>query len=85
MFGFCQHKVYKFNLLDIGKRAGSGIPNIFHVWDTQGWDSPTLREQFNPDRTVLSSNLSPQTRNEVAIKSGDKSKETIREQKKSNP
>lgn len=25
-----------FNLIDIGERAGSGIPNIFRVWREQG-------------------------------------------------
>jgi len=36
-----------FNLLDIGERAGSGIPNIYHVWKTQGWESPHIVERFD--------------------------------------
>ena len=61
-----------FSLLNIGERAGSGIPNIFAVWKNQGWKEPKLEEQFNPDRTVLSLDLSP-IGDKSAIKNGDKS------------
>lgn len=43
-----------FNLIDIGERAGSGIPNIYRVWETRGWEEPVLEEQFEPERTLLS-------------------------------
>ena len=42
-----------FNLINIGERAGSGVPNIFQVWEAQGWTEPVIIERFNPDRTVL--------------------------------
>ncbi len=42
-----------FNLINIGERAGSGVPNIFGVWQDEGWEEPVIREQFNPDRTIL--------------------------------
>jgi len=47
-----------FNLINIGERSGSGLPSIFEVWETQGWKTPVLEEQFNPDRTVLTLTLS---------------------------
>jgi predicted HTH transcriptional regulator len=71
-----------FNLLSIGERAGSGIPNIYSVWEKQGWRAPVLEEQFNPDRTVLSLALSPQESEKVAITSGDKEKVAISSAKK---
>jgi predicted HTH transcriptional regulator len=40
------------NLLDIGERAGSGIPSIFAVWREQGWQQPEYTEAFDPDRTI---------------------------------
>jgi len=43
-----------FNLIDIGERAGSGIPNIFRVWREQGWSAPVIFESFDPDRITLS-------------------------------
>ena len=43
-----------FNLINIGERAGSGVPNIFNVWADEGWEEPVIEERFAPDRTVLS-------------------------------
>ena len=43
-----------FNLINIGERAGSGVPNIFNVWEDEGWIEPVIEERFDPDRTVLS-------------------------------
>lgn len=42
-----------FNLIDIGERAGSGIPNIYSVWDAQGWEEPGIVQEFEPDRVVV--------------------------------
>ena len=43
-----------FNLLGMGERAGSGIPDIYQVWEDQGWKNPIVEERYNPDRTRLS-------------------------------
>ncbi len=56
-----------FNLINIGERAGSGVPNIFNVWEDEGWVEPVIEEQFNPDRTVLTLNF----RKKTAKKSGE--------------
>ena len=42
-----------FNLINIGERAGSGVPNIFNVWNDEGWEEPVIEERFDPDRTIL--------------------------------
>ncbi len=42
-----------FNLIDIGEHAGSGVPNIFNVWEEEGWEEPIIEESFDPDRTSL--------------------------------
>lgn len=42
-----------FNMIDIGEHAGSGVPNIFNVWEDEGWEEPIIEESFNPDRTSL--------------------------------
>ena len=42
-----------FNLINIGERAGSGVPNIFNVWNDEGFVQPEIEERFDPDRTVL--------------------------------
>lgn len=40
-------------MIDIGEHAGSGVPNIFNVWEDKGWEGPIIRESFDPDRTSL--------------------------------
>lgn len=43
-----------FNLIDIGERSGSGIPSFLAVWREQGWAMPSVTEQIEPERTMLS-------------------------------
>ena len=31
-----------FNLVNIGERSGSGVPNIFNTWEDQGWKEGRL-------------------------------------------
>ena len=66
-----------FNLIDIGERAGSGIPNIFRVWRERGWAAPEITEQLEPERTVLTLLFSKRDEKKAAIKSDDK-KATIK-------
>lgn len=45
-----------FNLIGIGERAGSGVPDIYEVWSKEGLGKPDVEEFFGndkPDRTVL--------------------------------
>ncbi len=57
-----------FNLINIGERAGSGVPNIFNVWEDENWEEPEIIEKFGPDRTVLVLSFVEK----VAKKSGEK-------------
>ena len=43
-----------FNMIGIGERAGSGIPDIYQVWENEGWSAPVVEESYNSDRTRLS-------------------------------
>ena len=61
-----------FNLISIGERAGSGIPNIFSVWKKQGWEMPSIDESFEPERIVLTLPLEKIGDKKSAIKIGDK-------------
>ncbi|TCP68385.1 ATP-dependent DNA helicase recG-like protein [Heliophilum fasciatum] len=42
-----------FRCIGIGERPGSGVKNIYWVWQEQQWREPELVEQVHPDRTVL--------------------------------
>ena len=61
-----------FNLIDIGERAGSGIPNIFRVWREQDWPVPVITEQLEPERTILTLTLKKIGDKKSAIKIGNK-------------
>ena len=61
-----------FNLIDIGERAGSGIPNIFSVWKQQGWSDPTIVISSEPDRSTLILPLIQHYYADAAKKSSDK-------------
>ena len=61
-----------FNLINIGERAGSGVPNIFNVWADEGWEEPVIEERFDPDRTVLSLSFKKSDDKKATIKSDDK-------------
>lgn len=43
-----------FTLIDIGERAGSGIPNIYSIWNKRDGSAPTISEEFDPERITLS-------------------------------
>ena len=72
-----------FNLIDIGERAGSGIPNIFRVWQEQGWAAPVISESFDPDRIMLFLAFKKSDDKKVTIKSDDK-KTTIKTARQKN-
>lgn len=46
-----------FNLINIGERAGSGVPMICSVWEKQGWIKPSFQESFQPERTIVTLKL----------------------------
>lgn len=33
-------------LIGIGERARSGVPEIFVVWEQEGWKDPEIEEQY---------------------------------------
>ena len=65
-----------FNLIDIGERAGGGVPDILNAWNDEGLEAPQIVEEFNPDRTKLI--LSFEKKKKQTIKTNDK-KQTIKE------
>ena len=60
------------NMIGIGERAGSGVPDIYSVWENQGWIAPEVIEEYAPDRTILKLSFVNAGLKKAAIKSGDK-------------
>lgn len=42
-----------FNLIGISERAGSGIQNIYYVWNKHGLSEPELYETPEPERVTM--------------------------------
>lgn len=61
-----------FNLIGIGERAGSGVPDIYSVWKQQGWKQPEVLEEYGPDRTILKLSFVKSVNKKALIKSADK-------------
>lgn len=59
-----------FNLINVGERAGSGIPSILSVWKKQHWAEPVLTEELSPERITLSLPLTPAEK--AAVKTSGK-------------
>lgn len=55
-----------FDLINIGERSGSGVPNIFNTWNDQGWKEPAIEERFDPDRTTLTLEFIKKTRKKTS-------------------
>jgi len=67
-----------FNLIDIGERAGSGIPELFDVWSNEGWEDPIIEERLDGvERTKLSLSFM-----EKATKKSDEKKATKKSDEK---
>lgn len=67
-----------FNLINIGERAGSGVPNIFNVWNDEGFVEPEIEERFDPDRTILTLSFAKkQAKKTSDKKQAKKTKENI--------
>ncbi len=65
-----------FNLIGIGERAGSGVPDIYGVWEQQGWRQPEVIEEYGPDRTILKLSFVKSENKKALIKGADKKKFT---------
>lgn len=61
-----------FNLIDIGRRAGSGIPNIYAAWKNQSWNEPEIVESFEPERITVILSTKKADDKKTAVKIDDK-------------
>lgn len=42
-----------FTMIDVGERAGSGVPNMFERWVSCGYSSPRLEESTDPEVSTV--------------------------------
>ena len=42
-----------FSLIGIGERSGTGLCNLYALWDQHGFATPVIREEFDPEKTLV--------------------------------
>ena len=42
-----------FSLIGIGERSGTGLSNLYALWDQHGFATPLIREEFDPEKTIV--------------------------------
>ncbi len=42
-----------FALVEIGEKLGTGLVQLYALWEKNGWPRPAFQEQFEPERTTL--------------------------------
>ena len=43
-----------FSLIGIGERSGTGLSNLYALWEQHGFAAPLIREEFDPEKTIVS-------------------------------
>ena len=43
-----------FSLIGIGERSGTGLSNLYALWEQHGFATPLIREEFDPEKTIVS-------------------------------
>lgn len=93
MGGMHRNLFKMFNLIGIGEHAGSGVPEIFDVWESEWLETPVVEEQFGaevPDRTTLILPLTKmiedisETEQDILPKSPEKSPKKVPKQRQRN-
>ncbi len=63
-----------FSLLDFGERAGSGIPDLFDICNSELGTQPNYNVTYTPARTILTIDYSKMSQTKRTIKADDKEK-----------
>ena len=42
-----------FALINVGERSGTGLCDVYHIWEENGFERPELTESVDPDRITF--------------------------------
>ena len=42
-----------FSLIGIGERSGTGLSNLYALWEQHGFAAPVISEEFDPEKTIV--------------------------------
>ena len=55
-----------FSLIGIGERSGTGLSNLYALWEQHGFAAPLIREEFDPEKTIV--NIATEPNRSVSAK-----------------
>lgn len=41
-----------FNFIGVGERAGSGVPNVYKIWQNENYEEPTVDEMSGREGSI---------------------------------
>lgn len=68
-----------FSYLGFGERAGSGLYMINSVWRNKNWIKPEIKDELNPNRTILSLYMKKDNHSKCRDKCRDKRRDKCRD------
>ena len=63
------------NYIGVGERAGSGVPNIYAIWEQEGYVEPTVDEMSGRDDTIITVVTLPLVKKEQSLEISEKQPE----------
>ena len=70
-----------FNYIGVGERAGSGVPNIYDIWEKENYQEPTVEERSGREGTICTVVTLPLVeKDHLLSQKGDKKETTRAEQ-----
>lgn len=63
------------NYIGVGERAGSGVPNIYAIWEQEGYVEPTVDEMSGRDDTITTVVTLPLVKKEQSLEISEKQPE----------
>ena len=75
-----------FSLIGIGERSGTGLSNLYALWEQHGFATPIIREEFDPEKTIVNIATEPnQSVSDNTRTKPDQAPDTTRTEPDHNP
>ena len=75
-----------FSLIGIGERSGTGLSNLYALWEQHGFSTPIIREEFDPEKTIVNIATEPnQSDSDTTRTKPDQAPDTTRTEPDQDP
>ena len=74
-----------FSLIGIGERSGTGLSNLYALWEQHGFATPVIREEFDPEKTIVNIATDSQSDSDTTRTEPDNNSDQARTEPVQNP